>query len=57
LLSSSSATWQQLFGQDVFQFSFLSLSSTLVFQLGFSSGQTFFKSPNNAKPYPLAAIA
>jgi hypothetical protein len=31
---------------DEFQFSFLLLSSSSVFQLGFSSGRTFFKSPN-----------
>jgi hypothetical protein len=33
------------------------LTSTLVFQLGFSSGRTFFKSPNNAKPCPLGEMA
>ena len=43
LLSASSATWQQLFVQVVFQFSYLLLSSTLVYQLGFSSGRTFSK--------------
>jgi hypothetical protein len=36
---------------EVFQFSFLFLSSSLVFQLGSGSGRTFFKSPNIAKPY------
>jgi len=55
LLSSSAATWQQLSRLDVFQFGFLLLTSISVFQLGFSSGRTFFKSPNNAKPCPLAA--
>jgi hypothetical protein len=43
-------------GQDVFQFGFLLLTSILVFQLGFGSGRTIFKSPNNAKPCPLQAI-
>ena len=51
LLSSTSATWQQLFGLDRILFGFLLLSSSSVFQSGFSSGRTFFKSPNNAKPY------
>jgi hypothetical protein len=37
-------------------FGFLFLTSTLVFQLGFSSGRTIFKSPNNAKPCSLPAM-
>jgi uncharacterized protein YraI len=36
---------------EVFQSSFLFLSSTSVFQLGSGSGQTIFKFPNIAKPY------
>jgi hypothetical protein len=36
---------------EVFQFSFLFLSSSSVFQLGSGSGQKNFKSPNIAKPY------
>jgi hypothetical protein len=36
---------------EVFQFSFLFLSSSLVFQLGSGSGRKIFKSPNIAKPY------
>jgi hypothetical protein len=40
---------------EVFQCSFLFLSSSSVFQLGSGSGQTIFKFPNIAKPYPLAA--
>jgi hypothetical protein len=36
---------------DEFQFGFLLLSSSSVFQLGFGSGRTFFKFPNIAKPY------
>jgi hypothetical protein len=36
---------------EVFQCSFLFLSSSLVFQLGSGSGRTIFKSPNIAKPY------
>jgi hypothetical protein len=36
---------------EVFQCSFLFLSSSLVFQLGSGSGQTIFKFPNIAKPY------
>jgi hypothetical protein len=53
LLSSTAATWQQLFGLDRILFGFLLLSSSSVFLSGFSSGRTFFKSPNNAKPCPL----
>lgn len=34
-------------------FSFLFLTSTSVFQLGVSSGRTFFKFPNNANPFLL----
>jgi hypothetical protein len=56
LLSSTATTWQQLFGLDRILFGFLLLSSSSVFQSGFSSGRTFFKSPNNAKPCSLAAI-
>ena len=41
---------------DEFQFSFLLLSSSSVFQLGFGSGRTFFKFPNIAKPCSLAVI-
>ena len=41
---------------DEFQFGFLLLSSTSVFQLGFGSGRTFFKSPNIAKPCSLAVM-
>jgi hypothetical protein len=36
---------------EVFQCSFLFLSSSLVFQLGSGSGRKIFKSPNIAKPY------
>jgi hypothetical protein len=36
---------------EVFQFSFLFLSSSSVFQLGSGSGRKNFKSPNIAKPY------
>jgi hypothetical protein len=36
---------------EVFQCSFLFLSSSSVFQLGSGSGQEIFKSPNIAKPY------
>jgi hypothetical protein len=36
---------------EVFQFSFLSLSSSSVFQLGSGSGRNNFKFPNIAKPY------
>jgi hypothetical protein len=36
---------------EVFQFSFLFLSSSSVFQLGSGSGRKIFKSPNIAKPY------
>jgi hypothetical protein len=36
---------------EVFQCSFLFLSSSSVFQLGSGSGQKIFKSPNIAKPY------
>jgi hypothetical protein len=36
---------------EVFQCSFLFLSSSSVFQLGSGSGQTILKSPNIAKPY------
>lgn len=41
---------------EVFQFSFLFLSSSSVFQLGFGSVQTIFKCHNIAKPYPLPAM-
>jgi hypothetical protein len=41
---------------DEFQFGFLLLSSSSVFQLGFGSGRTFFKFPNIAKPCSLAVI-
>jgi hypothetical protein len=41
---------------DEFQFGFLLLSSSAVFQLGFGSGRTFFKFPNIAKPCSLAVI-
>jgi hypothetical protein len=36
---------------EVFQYSFLFLSSSSVFQLGSGSGQKNFKFPNIAKPY------
>jgi hypothetical protein len=36
---------------EVFQFGFLLLSLTSVFQLGSGSGRKIFKSPNIAKPY------
>jgi hypothetical protein len=36
---------------EVFQCSFLFLSSSSVFQLGCGSGRTIFKFPNIAKPY------
>jgi hypothetical protein len=36
---------------EVFQFSFLFLSSFSVFQLGSGSGRKILKSPNIAKPY------
>jgi hypothetical protein len=36
---------------EVFQFSFLFLSSSSVFQLGNGSGRKIFKFPNIAKPY------
>jgi hypothetical protein len=36
---------------EVFQCSFLFLSSSSVFQLGSGSGRKIFKSPNIAKPY------
>jgi hypothetical protein len=36
---------------EVFQCSFLFLSSSSVFQLGSGSGQKIFKFPNIAKPY------
>jgi hypothetical protein len=36
---------------EVFQFSFLFLSSSSVFQLGSGSGRKIFKFPNIAKPY------
>jgi hypothetical protein len=36
---------------EVFQFSFLFLSSSSVFQLGSGSGRKNFKFPNIAKPY------
>jgi hypothetical protein len=36
---------------EVFQFGFLFLSSSSVFQLGSGSGRKVFKSPNIAKPY------
>jgi hypothetical protein len=36
---------------EVFQFGFLFLSSSSVFQLGSGSGRKNFKSPNIAKPY------
>jgi hypothetical protein len=36
---------------EVFQCSFLFLSSSLVFQLGSGSGRKIFKFPNIAKPY------
>jgi hypothetical protein len=36
---------------EVFQFSFLFLSSSSVFQLGSGFGQKIFKFPNIAKPY------
>jgi hypothetical protein len=36
---------------EVFQCSFLFLSSSSVFQLGSGSGRKNFKSPNIAKPY------
>jgi hypothetical protein len=39
---------------EVFQCNFLFLSSSSVFQLGFGSGQKFFKFPNIAKPYRCA---
>jgi hypothetical protein len=39
---------------EVFQCSFLFLSSSSVFQLGSGSGQKIFKSPNIAKPYRYA---
>jgi hypothetical protein len=39
---------------DEFQFGFLLLSSTSVFQLGSGSGRTFFKFPNIAQPCSLA---
>ena len=48
LVTSSSATWQQLFGLDRILFGFLLLSSSSVFQSGPSSGRTFFKSPLQA---------
>jgi hypothetical protein len=41
---------------EAFQFSFLSLSSSLVFQLGSGSGRKISKFPNIAKPYSLLAI-
>jgi RNA polymerase sigma-70 factor, ECF subfamily len=41
---------------DEFQFGFLLLSSTIVFQFGFGSGRMFFKFPNIAKPCSLGAI-
>jgi hypothetical protein len=41
---------------EVFQCSFLFLSSSSVFQLGSGSGRTFFKFPNIAKPYSLWAM-
>jgi hypothetical protein len=56
VVTSTSATWHLQFGLDVFQFSFLLLSSSSVFQFGFSSGRTIFKSPNNAKPCSLYKI-
>jgi hypothetical protein len=36
---------------EVFQCSFLFLTSSSVFQLGSGSGRKIFKSPNIAKPY------
>jgi hypothetical protein len=36
---------------EVFQFNFLFLSSSSVFQLGSGSGRKIFKFPNIAKPY------
>jgi hypothetical protein len=36
---------------EVFEFSFLFLSSSLVFQFGSGSGRKIFKFPNIAKPY------
>jgi hypothetical protein len=36
---------------EVFQFGFLLLSSSSVFQLGSGSGRKIFKFPNIAKPY------
>jgi hypothetical protein len=36
---------------EVFQFSFLFLSSSSAFQLGSGSGRKIFKFPNIAKPY------
>ena len=41
---------------EVFQFSFLFLSSSSVTILGSGSGQTIFKFPNFAKPYPIALV-
>jgi hypothetical protein len=42
--------------EEVFQFSFLLLSSSSVFQLGSGSRRKISKSPNIAKPYSLAVI-
>ena len=41
---------------DEFQFGFLLLFSSSVFQLGCSYGRTIFKFPNIAKPCPLCNI-
>jgi hypothetical protein len=41
---------------DQFQFGFLLLSLTSVFQLGFGSERTFFKFPKIAKPFSLGVI-
>ena len=43
-------------GADVYQFSFLLLSSSSVFQSGFGSGRTFSNAPPNAKPCSLGTI-
>jgi hypothetical protein len=41
---------------EVFQFGFLLLSTSSVFQLGSGSGRKIFKSPNIAKPYRYTAF-
>jgi hypothetical protein len=48
---SAAVRYLALARAEVFQYSFLFLSSSSVFQLGIGSGRKIFKFPNIAKPY------